>query len=330
MAYSPASMLSTNVGLAHTLNYYLTRKALDNLVTNTVFMKACEKFNLPKGNGKTLRMYRYNLLGTNTTANSSEGTVGTGLSTVSSRVVDCSIAQYDDFISWSDLHEFTDIANTAEEYTRLLSIRAAVSTDILVRTMFDNESSSTGVTLTGPAFQLKDLMLFRTKLQATDVKPMDDGNFLVIMHPNITYDLQNDPTAGGLMDISKYTSLDNARLKKMEDRGYITTAAGCKVIESTNTYSSGSTYRVYAFGNRCAGVVNLGDMGPTDGIEDPSSQRFKINVYKTNGVSIPDPTAVIGGFVSYKFYFGTVVLEGPAGIGGSYRFKTADAVATIV
>jgi len=330
MAYSPASMTSTAVGIApHALNYFLTRKALDNLVTNTVFQKACEKFTLPKKQGKTIRMWRYNLLGTNTTANSSEGTVGTGLSTVSSRNLDCSIAQYDDFISWSDLHEYTDIANTADEYARLLSIRAAVSTDLLVRATFDNEQANTAVTATGPSFQMKDLSLFRTKLQGVDVQPMSDGNFLCIMHPNITYDLQNDPAAGGLLDTSKYTNLDRAKLNKMEDRGYITTAMGVKVIESTNTYSSGSTYRVYCVGNRAAGVVDLADMGPAHDIEDPQSQRFKINVVKSSGPTIYDPTGVIGGIVSYKFYFGTAVLEGPAGIGGNYRFRTMEAVTTV-
>lgn len=328
MAYTPASMLSTNVGLAHSLNYYLTRKALDNLVTKCQFMKPMRKFTLPKNNGKTLRMWRYNLLANNTTANTAEGTVGTGLSTVSSRVLDCTVGLYDDFISWSDLHEMTDIANTAQEYARLLSIRAAVSVDVLSRTGFDDEATATAVTLTGPSFQMKDLSLFRTKLQAVNVQPMDDGNFLVIMHPNITYDLQNDPTAGGLLDIAKYTNPDHAKLNKMEDRGYITTAMGCKVIESTNTYSSGSTYRVYAFGDGCAGTVNLGDTGPSD-VVDPKSQRFKINVWQSQGVSLPDPTNVIGGFVSYKYYFGTAILEGPAGIGGVYRFRTGDAVTTI-
>lgn len=328
MAYSPASMLSSNVGLAHSLNYYLTRKALDNLVTKCQFMKLCEKFTLPKNNGRTLRMYRYNLLGTNTTANTAEGTVGTGLSTVSSRVLDCGIGMFDDFISWSDLHEMTDVANTAQEYARLLSIRAAVSVDTLIRGAFDAEATNTAVTLTGPSFQMKDLSLFRTKLQGVDVQPKDDGNFLVIMHPNITYDLQNDPTAGGLLDIAKYTNPDHAKLKKMEDRGYITTAMGCRVIESTNTYSSGTTYRVYCGGERAAGVVNLGDTGPSD-VVDPTSQRFNIKVWHSNGVDRTDPTNVIGGFVSYKYYFGTCILEGPAGIGGVYRFRTADAVTTV-
>lgn len=329
MAYSPAGMLTTGTGLAHALTYYLSRKALDNLVTKTIFMRPCEKFTLPRQQGKTLRMYRYNLLGTNTSENTAEGTVGTSLSNISSRVVDCKVAQFDDFISVSDFHLATDTANTLEEYSRLLSIRAAVSVDTIIRNMFDANTASTNITLTGTAFQRKDLSLFRTKLQAVDVKPMEDGNFLVILHPNITYDLQNDPSAGQLLDIAKYTDPNYARLEKMEDRGFITTSMGCKVYESTNTYVSGGTYRVYAFGNRCAGVTNLADMGPSD-IQDPSTQRFKINVVRGGTPTIYDPTGVLGGAVSYKFYFGTAVLEGPNGIGGVYRYRTADPTTTVV
>lgn len=330
MAYSPAGVLTTGTGLSHNLSFYLSRKALDNLVTKTLFMKPCRKFTLPKNQGKTLRMYRYDLLGTNTSENTAEGTVGTSLSNIKTHVVDAKVAQFDDFITVSDFHLATDTANTLEEYSRLLSIRAAVSVDTIVRTAFDNEATSTAITLTGgTTFQRKDLSVIRTKLQAGDVQPMDDGNFMVLMHPNITYDLQNDPSAGSLLDIAKYTDPSYARLGKMEDRGYITTSMGCKVYESTNVSSpSAGVYRVYGFGQGCAGVVDLADLGPSD-IEDPKTQKFRINAFRGQGPQPWDPTGVLGGGVSYKTYFAVSILEGPLGIGGTYRFRTADPTTTI-
>jgi N4-gp56 family major capsid protein len=328
MLPNSSSMISTNPQLAHGLNYYLTRKALDNLTPNCLFARPCEQYDIPKQNGKTIQMFRYDLLANNTTPNAAEGQTGTGKS-VSSRVINCSIAQYDDFLSWSDFHEATDIVNVAEEYSRLLSIQAATSNDVLIRNMFDADAASTAITLTGTNFSRKDISLIRTKLTGGNVMPRENGNFLMIIHPNFTYDLTNDPVAGGLMDVSKFTDPNKAGVFKLEWRGYVTTVQNVEVYESTNVYSSGGTFRGYAFGKGCAGIVKLAGMGPTIGVEDPQSKRFQINVVKGGVPTMFDPTGVHGGIVSYKYYFGACLLDGPAGIGGTYRYRTIDATTTV-
>jgi hypothetical protein len=64
-------------------------------------------------------------------------------------------------------------------------------------------------------------------------------------------------------------------------------------------------------------------------VTDPKRQRFNINVIKGEK-NIYDPEGVIGAAVSYNYVFTAVVLEGPAGIGGTYRFKTLEAPSSIV
>jgi hypothetical protein len=44
---------------------------------------------------------------------------------------------------------------------------------------------------------------------------------------------------------------------------------------------------------------------------------------------VADPEGVISAAVSYNFIFTAVVLDGPAGIGGVYRYKTLDAQSSI-
>lgn len=328
MAYSPAGTVSTQASLAHGQSVYYNKKALDNVYANTIFDRPCTDFTLPANSGKTVQMFRYDLLGTQTTPTAAEGTVGSQLSTVRSKILECSVAQYDDFISTSDFNIATAIDPVLSNYARLLGIQAGLSVDTIIRGMFDAEAASTAITLTGASFNKKDLGLFRAKLSGANVKPNPAGGgaYLVYLHPNITYDLTNDPTAGGWLDVTKTADPAMATLKKMDFQGVIGTINGCKLVETTNVYNSSTTYRVYAFGEDCAGIVSLAGMGPAT---SANPANFKINMVKGGQPSIYDPTGVIGGIVSYKFYFGTCMLGGPTQIGDVYRVKTADAVTTV-
>jgi hypothetical protein len=98
---------------------------------------------------------------------------------------------------------------------------------------------------------------------------------------------------------------------------------------STNvlTQTTPNRYRTYFFGKGGCACVDLEGRGPTD-VRDPRKQRFNINVIPGQK-QIADPEGVIGAAVSYNFVFTTVVLEGPSGIGGTYRYKTLDPQSTI-
>jgi hypothetical protein len=102
------------------------------------------------------------------------------------------------------------------------------------------------------------------------------------------------------------------------------------VKESTNvkiTAGSPNLYRTYVYGKGAIGAVDLEGRGPNK-VTDPRKQRFSINTIKGQP-SIADPEGVIGAAVSYNFVFTTVVLDGPAVIGGSYRYRWIDCPSSI-
>lgn len=280
---------------------------------------------IPKQVGRTIQFFRYVNFGTNTTP-TTEGSVGTGLS-MTNHVVGASVSQYTAFITVSDFLQDTAIDPIVQSASELLGYSAGLSVDTITRNVIDAENASTTQAVLGTFMRVQDLRNARSQLQGVDVQPMADGNFLAIAHPFITYDIVNDPAAGGLADIYKYTMPENSPLIKYEDRGLVTHVAGCKLIESTNVYNSGSTYRVYVFGLNGVGSVDLEGRGPSD-VVDPMKQRFKINVIKGQP-SIADPEGVIGAAVSYNFVFTALVLEGPSGIGGSYRYRTLTPTSSI-
>ncbi len=330
MAYTPATNTSNSAGLAHLASVFYKKKGLDRLQKKFQFRQVCLDDMLPKAVGKTIQFFRYSNFSANTTP-TTEGTVGTGLS-MTSKTLGATVSQYSAFITISDLVNMTAIDSQVTAASDLLGYQAGLSVDTMTRNVIDDQASGTAQTLLGSYLKVADLRASRHNLQAIDVEPFEDNNFYCILHPFVSFDLVNDPAAAGLADIFKYTMPQSSPLIKYEDRGVVTHIAGCKVTESTNvkqgTSGSNNTYRVYIFGKGGVGCVDLEGKGPSD-VVDPSRQRFKINVVNGGVPSIPDPEGVIGAAVSYNFVFCTVVLDGPAGIGGSFRYKTIDAVSSI-
>ena len=326
MAYTPAANLTSSATLPHLQSIYYKKTGLDRLMKKFVFRKPCMKDSIPKSNGRTVQWFRYQNLSAQPVP-TTEGSVGTPQA-ITSKVLAATVSQYTSFINLSDYLMDTGIDSTAVNAADLLGYQAGLTVDYLTRTVFDNEYSGCSMSTIGTYFRVADLRNARHQLQALDVQPFDEGEFYVYMHPFVSFDLVNDPQAGGLADIFKYnTNVANTPLVKYEDRGVVTHIAGCRVEESTNVKTTGGQYTVYVFGKGAVGALDLEGRGPSN-VTDPAKQSFKINTIK-GSPSIVDPEFVIGAAVSYNFVFTSVVMEGPTGIGGSYRMKQFRASSSI-
>lgn len=328
MAYTPASNLTTSAGLPHIQVTYYKKTALDRLQKKFQFRRACMSDMIPKQEGRTVQWFRYFNLGANTTP-SAEGTVGTGISPTS-RTVAATVSQYTAFLTVSDLLTDTAIDPLVENQADLLGYQGGLSVDTITRNVIDAYASDSNQVLLGSYLRVSDLRNSRSQLQGIDVQPIEDGAFLAIIHPYVTYDLVNDAAAGGFADIFKYTDPTGTALTKYEDRGTIhSNVAGCKIIESTNVYTSTgpNVYRTYVFGKDGIGAVDLAGRGPAK-VTDPKTQRFNIKVGRPTD-SVADPEGVIGAYVSYNFVYTAVVIDGPSGIGGVFRFRTLSTQSSI-
>jgi len=333
MAYSPAGNLTSSSGLAHYATVYYKRRGLDRLQKKFRFNAVTMKDMIPKQNGRTVQWFRYNNFGAVTTP-ATEGTVGTSQA-VTSNVLQAVVSQYTAFISASDLLVDTLIDPLVVNFSELLGYQGGLTVDTITRNVIDAQSVGMNQAPLATYLKVADLRAARHRLQAVDVEPMDSGEysgwFAALAHPFATFDLVNDPAAGGLADIVKYnTNVAASPLVKYEDRGTVTHVGGCRVVESTNVFTASgpNTYRVYVVGKNAFGTVDLEGRGPSQ-ITDPSTERFKIRTIIPKGDNIADPEGVIGAAVSYNFVFTAVVLQGPAGIGGPYRAKTIDVQSTL-
>jgi len=326
MAYTPASMTTATPGLASVINQlYYNRVGMDRLQKKFMFRKPCDPENLPLNEGRTGTWFRWDNLTANTTP-TTEGTVGTGL-TISANALTATVSQFTNFISLSDFLVQTGPSPLVSAASELLGYRAGLTVDTLTRLVIDNEYASVALTPGATYLRRGDLATARGLLQGVDVKPFEDGRFLAISHPYNTYDLINDPSVLGYPDTVKYTMSGGGAMNSAPDRGNIVDTGYCNVWESTNVKQTGSQYDTYVFGKGGVAYLNLQGQGPTN-VVDPEKERFKIKVFTSSGGPW-DPEGVIAATVAYNFKTTAFVKDGPAPIGGTYRFKIIRAASTI-
>jgi len=314
--------MTTSSGLGHLITVYYDRVALSSLRKKFMFWKGVDTRSLPKKNGKTVQFYRYSQFGANTTP-SPEGTTGAGLE-MGSAVIQATVSQYTDFISFSDMLVDTapdnDIVAIGAEQ---LGYRAGLTVDTILRNELDSVAASIDIGLLGDFFTGGDVANIRHRLAGLDIKPFPDGYFKALAHPYVMYDFIHDPAVGGFLDVVKQTGSEQRdRLFQLEDRGFVARWSGVEIWESTNlTMVAGSPnkYRVYFFGQEGMGAIDLAGRGPSR-VEDPDRTKFSINVVREMSPSIANIEGKIRAAASYNFVFCAKILDT-----NPYRVRKIDA-----
>jgi N4-gp56 family major capsid protein len=312
LSYQPASNATQTPSITHLATVYYKNEGLDVLRQMNRFMGVCEPDNIPARVGKTVQWFRYSTFTANTNA-SAEGVVGSGLSLTTS-TISATVDQFSDFLSISRMLKTTAIDDIKTNASRELSYRASISVDTITRTEFDSNSGAVG-TLMGSSFTRQDVINSVGSLRAANVRPKDDGNFALILHPYITIDLMTDNTSGSFIELSKYT---RNQAGDYPTNGEVGMVGGCRAFESTNVGTSGSApnvlYYTYIVGKGAVGAVALAGNGPQQ-VEDPSKEMFRLNVIDTDA-NPADPEGQISTYISYWFAYAVKTLDST-----NYRYR---------
>lgn len=289
--YQPALNTTQSPGLAAvaTQTYY-KKTGLDRLVQTFRFYSAGDPDDIPRRSGRTVQWYRFSLLGANTTP-SAEGVVGIPLP-LSSNSFTATVEPYSDFTNLSTMLIDTAINDMVGQASADMSYRAALSVDLTVRAEIEANTAAIQPTQ-GTYFSLADVNAAIAFLKAANVQPRDDGGWLCILHPYMTYDLISDNTAGGFVDIAKYAAPDRLI------NGEVGRISNTRLVETTNVAVVNGKYHAYFFGQGGLGVVSLAGRGPSN-VVDPRRSTFNVNVIK-GGNTIYDPEGQIGAAVSYYY-----------------------------
>lgn len=320
MPYAPPGNQTTTGTILHQATVFYKKVALDVLQKQLRFMAISEPDMIPLRSGPTVQWFRYTLPGANSTPSSE--TVGTS-QTLASATISATVSQYSDFYSISTMLQDTAIDPIVENTVKLASYRAALSVDTIIRTEYDANTTpvinTIGATLTAADFRQAKALLNGIDLREG---PRGSSDFQCVCHPYALYDLMSDNSAGGFIDVNKYS-----RPEVLINQGEEGMIAGIRIVSSTNVKTSGSApsvlYYTYIVGRGAVGVVELAGNGPSN-VSDPDKQAFKTNVIK-GGPAGFDPEGNIGSYVSYRFVMTAKTLDST-----NYRYRAIKADSSLV
>lgn len=324
MAYAPADNISTLSGLNHVSVTFYNKTAMDTLQKNFRHASLGQPDVIPLRSGKIVQWFRYDELAANTTA-ATEGALPTGL-TLQSSTLSATVVQYTDYINLSDLLVDVAIDPIVNNAADRLGYRLGLSVDTIVRTELESVNSSVDEDPVGSYLSASDFRRTRALLAGADVMPFENGYFRAIGHPYSVFDLVNDPTAGGFIEMHKFTRPEN--LETMQDRGLVGRIGGCELWETTNVATSGSSpttkYHCTVVGKGALGVVDLAGRGVAGLANKERAVGMPIKVIQ-GGPQIADPTGAIGAAVSYNIVFVAKLLR----TAGEYRYRIIEADSSV-
>ncbi|MEK0313739.1 N4-gp56 family major capsid protein [Cohnella sp. 56] len=185
-------------GLAPTIQTYYDKKLVARMLPNLTFMKYAQKRPIPRNGGKTINLRSFTPLAPATTP-LTEGVTPAG-NTLAMTEMTATVQQYGDFVQVSDVLDLTAIDPVLDETADLLGEQAAQTLDAVAR---DNLNTGTSVqyangrvsrvtVAAGDNLTVLEIRKAVRTLKRNNAKPIDGRNFVAIVEPGATFDLQGD------------------------------------------------------------------------------------------------------------------------------------------
>lgn len=192
-------------GLSAEMKTYYSDYLIDNAEPNLVHLQFGQKRQIPKGKGKNVEFRRYSAL-PKANVPLVEGVTPKGTSMEMS-TVSATVYQYGAYIELSDMFLTTAIDNNIVEATKLLGSQAGRTLDAVVRDVLisngtnvqygegavDSRLDLIGGAESGNHYLTVDAIRRAARaLKAKNVAKIN-GSYVSVIHPDIAYDLMNDP-----------------------------------------------------------------------------------------------------------------------------------------
>lgn len=193
------TQVTTQPSLSPTMQTYYDKKLIGRLLPNLVHLNWAQKRPIPRNGGKTIQFRSFSPLPPALTP-LTEGVTPDGNNLTITEIF-ATVNQYGDYVEISDVLDLTAIDPVLDETAELLGEQSAQTLDIIT----SNELNS------GTTVQYAGGKTDRDQIAATDlltvdevrkavrtlkrnnVKTIDGRNYIAIVEPGTTYDLQSDP-----------------------------------------------------------------------------------------------------------------------------------------
>lgn len=275
-----------STGLSAENKTFYDKTLLVEAQPNLIHDQFAQKRPIPKNGGKKIEFRKFAAL-PKATQPLTEGVTPDGKS-LAVTTVEAEIAQYGDYVVYSDVLDLTAIDPVVTEGVKVIGNQAGLTLDTITRNVMQsganvfyapkadgtvvNSRSDLDKTCKMTCKLVKRVAAFLKKVNA----PKIDGSYVAIIHPFVSYDLQNDPE---WIDAHKYadaTALFDGELGKM---------GGVRFVESSEAkiYENGVFGSLF-LGANAYGVTEIEGGGlktiikqlGSSGVADALDQRASI------------------------------------------------------
>ena len=227
---NPNTNVTTQSTLSAEMKTFYDRNLIENASPLLVHDRWAQKRYIPKNGGKKIEFRKYVQLGKSLTP-LTEGVTPDGQS-LSVTSIEAEVKQYGNYVTVSDMLQMTTIDNTIVETTDLIGGQAGTSLDTISREVLNagtnvqyaegQVSSRTALTSSHKLTVRAVKMAVRTLKKQLAAKI--DGSYWAIIHPDIAFDLTEDPN---WIDVHKYAKPDEIF------EGEIGKIGGVRFVETT-------------------------------------------------------------------------------------------------
>lgn len=278
-------------GLSAEMKTFYSDYLIDLAEAKLVHAQFGQKVTIPAHAGKTIEFRKYDSLPKAMTP-LVEGVTPTGDKMNVTTVV-AGLNQYGSYVALTDVFKVTAIDDNLVQATKLLASQAGRTLDSVVREVLNagtnvqyadgsvaSRSLLAGGKTSGNNYLTVDAIRKAVRtLKAQNAEPFEDGNFVAIIHPNVSHDLMSDEKW-----LMPHMYVDTDEIYENE----IGKIAGVRFVESTEAkifegagHENRDVYSTLIIAQNAYGVTELAGMGlkhitkqmGSGGTEDPLDQR---------------------------------------------------------
>lgn len=273
---------TTSTTLAADLQTYFSKSLLKQAKYQTVFDQFGYVEKIPSASSKTISFTQYADLAP-ISSTLTEGTAPTDTA-LSASAITATVDQVGAFVTLTDLAELTVKHPVTQKTMELLSTQAARSYDRLINSVVVAGTSVIypGAVVSRAGIGASNYLTFSevtkgvVNLRANGAMEFADGNFVLVVDPQVEGDLMQDTNFQNTVYRQNGTAMANENYK-----GTITKFAGVTVVRSNNIPTIASTVTVhtsYIFGKNSYAVSDLQSLamyreGPGT-VADPLHQKM--------------------------------------------------------
>ena len=282
--------VTTDTGLSKEMKTFYSDYLIDMAEPNLVHDQFGQKHPIPKNGGKIIEFRKYDSLPKALTP-LTEGVTPNGQK-LSISVITSNVQQYGGYIELSDILLLTAIDNNLVQATKLLGSQAGRTLDTITREVLNGgtnvqyaegqvtaRNALVGGQASGNHYLTVDAVRRAVRFLKVMNAPKINGNYVGIIHPDVSYDLMSDPKWVNVKTYSDPDGIYEGEIGKIEGVRFVETSEA-KVFEGAGA-SGVDVYSTLILGADAYGVTEITGGGlehivkqlGSAGTADPLNQR---------------------------------------------------------